>query len=478
MTANKFIQEIVTPLLSLEYWANRVPEKIRDEIFRGIPNNSRLYEWDKAKFEIAGDFPQITIPIGKVVGNGEELSVRISTTKDGEIYTAMTSPNCWFELKDTKVYYSGIDKNTTLKSCSDEYEEDIDIDETLSYNASEYIIGLIFAFIENTNTINKDKKKDLAAALGRIISLKDQINENNPADIMSEVNINRIKGIFDRSNMSGGDINIFGSTIDILLKPKYNSPYTYKDIYLSLYLNTDTGKCVAMIDYPAICEVEKAELSPMFNDARITTMRVHRIGLSSLDLGINIDDDMYDEIMPQLYKLIECLEMLIGEQKEMKEEVNTVSNKSFDKKESFRYICGLFLSLKDYINIHDSEDNDVLENIKDIINDDESMSGLLRLDDDSYLLTVLKYSAPLEFLSKLSIERGINRDYDVYIHHEPIGATKITEIPLVSDAGDGLLIAMDRYNSMDLRISETNLKLLESDLIKVMDKLNNMEQYE
>ena len=475
MTANKFIQEIVTPLLSLEHWANRVPEKIRDEIFRGIPNNSRLYEWDKAKFEIAGNFPQITIPIGKVVENGEELSVRISTTKDGEIYTAMTSPNCWFELKDTKVYYSGIDENITLKSCNDNDEEDVDIDDTLSCNASEYIIGLFFAFIENNNTINKDKKKELATALGKIVSLKDQINENNPADIMSEVNINRVKGVFDRCNMSGGDINIFGSTIDILLKPKYNSPYTYKDTYLSLYLNTDTGKCVAMIDYPAICEVEKAELSPMFNDARITTMRVHRIGLSSLDLGINIDDDMYDEIMPQLYKLIECLEILIGEQKEIKEEVNTVSNKSFDKKESFRYICGLFLSLKDYINNHDSEDNDVVKRIKNIINNDESMSGLLRLDDDSYLLTILKYSAPLEFFSKLSIERGINRDYDVYIHHEPLGATKITEIPLVSDTDEGLLITMDRYNSMDLRISETNLKLLESDLIKVIDKLNNME---
>lgn len=37
MTANKFIQEIVTPLLSLEYWANRVHEEIRDEVFRGIP---------------------------------------------------------------------------------------------------------------------------------------------------------------------------------------------------------------------------------------------------------------------------------------------------------------------------------------------------------------------------------------------------------------------------------------------------------
>lgn len=474
MTANKFIQEIVTPLLSLEHWANRVPEKIRDEIFRGIPNNSRLYEWDKAKFEIAGNFPQITIPIGKVVENGEELSVRISTTKDGEIYTAMTSPNCWFELKDTKVYYSGIDENITLKSCSDGCEEDVEIDENLSYNASEYIIDLIFAFIENTNTINKDKKKDLAAALGKIVSLKDQINENDAKAIMSEDNIIGIKHTFENNNMSGGDINIFGSTIDILLKPKYNSPYTYKDIYLSLYLNTDTGKCVAMIDYPAICEVEKAELSPMFNDARITTIRVNRTGTSSLDLGINIDDDMYDEIMPQLYKLIECLEILIGEQKEIKEEVNTVSNKSFDKKESFRYICGLFLSLKDYINNHDSEDNDVVKRIKNIINNDESMSGLLRLDDDSCLLTVLKYSAPLEFFSKLSIERGINGEYDVYIHHEPLGATKITEIPLVSDENEVLLVAMDRYNSMDLRISETNLKLLESDLIKVIDKLNNM----
>lgn len=310
--------------------------------------------------------------------------------------------------------------------------------------------------------------------MGKIISLKDQINENNPADIMSDVNINRIKGVFDRSNISGGDINIFGSTIDILLKPKYNSPYTYKDIYLSLYLNTDTGKCVAMIDYPNICEVEKAELSPMFNDTRITTISVNRTGTSILDLGINIDDDMYDSIMPKLYKLIECLETLIEEQKETKEEMNAVSNKIFDKKESFRCICGLFLSLKDYINNHDSKDNDVVENINDIINNDESMSGLLRLDNDSYLLTVLKYSAPLEFLSRLSIERGINGDYDVYIHHEPIGATKITEIPLVSDTNEGLLIAMDRYNSMDLRISETNLKLLESDLIKVIDKLNNM----
>lgn len=474
MTANKFTQEIVTPLLSLEYWANRVPEKIRDEIFRGIPNNSRLYEWDRAKFEIAGNFPQITIPIGKVVEDGDELNILIYTSKDGKIYTAINSSAYWFNLTDTKVLYNGVDENITLKSCGDNDEEDVEIDETLSYNASEYIISLVFAFIENTNTINKNKKKDLAAALCKIISLKDQINENNPADIMSETNINRIKGIFDRNNMSGGDVNIFGSTIDILLKPKYNSPYTYKDIYLSLYLNTDTSKCVAMIDYPIICEVEKAELSPMFNDARITTIRVNRTGTSSLDLGINIDDDMYDDIMPQLYKLIECLEILIGEQKEMKENINAVSNKSFDKKESFRYICGLFLSLKDYINIHDSEDNDVLENIKDIINDDESMSGLLRLDDDSYLLTVLKYSAPLEFLSKLSIERGINGDYDIYIHHEPIGATKITEIPLVSDTNEGLLIAMDRYNSMDLRISEANLKLLESDLIKVIDKLNNM----
>lgn len=475
MTANKFIQEIVTPLLSLEYWANRVPEKIRDEVFRGIPKKSRMYDWDKAKFEIAGNFPQITMPIGRVVEDGAELSVRISTTKDGEVYTAITSSNCWFELKDTKVFYNGIDENITLKSCSDNDEEDVEIDETLSYNASEYIIGLSFTFIENARTINKDKRKELATALGKIVSLKDQINENNAADIMSEDNINRVKGIFERSNMTGGDINIFGSTIDILLKPKYNSPYAYKDMYLSLYLNTDTGKCVAMIDYPDICEVEKAELSPMFNDARVTTIRLERIGMSDLDIGINIDEDRYDSIMPQLYKLIECLEILIEEQKETKEEMNAVSNKIRDKKEFFRYICGLFLSLKDHINNHDSEDNDEVERIKNIINNDDSMSGLLRLDDDSYLLTVLKYSAPLEFLSKLSIERGINGEYDVYIHHEPLGATKITEIPLVSDSGDVLLIAMDRYNSMDLRISETNLKLLESDLIKVIDKLNNME---
>lgn len=475
MTANKFIQEIVTPLLSLEYWANRVPEKIRDEIFRGIPSNGRLYELDRAKFEISGNFPQITIPIGKVVEDGDELNILISTSKDGKIYTAITSSVYWFNLTDTKVLYNGVDENITLKSCRDNDNEDVDVDETLSYNASEYIISLVFAFIENTNIINEDKKKDLAVALGKIISLKDQINENDATRIMSEGNINRVKGIFERNNMFGGDINIFGSTIDILLKPKYNSPYTYKDIYLSLYLNTDTGKCVAIIDYPTICEVEKAELSPMFNDAMITTIRVNRNGLSSLDLGVNIDEDRYDSIMPQLYKLIECLERLIEEQKETKEEMNAVSNKIRDKKESFRYICGLFLSLKDHINNHDSEDNDKVERIKDIINNDESMSGLLRLDDDSYLLTVLKYSAPLEFLSKLSIERGINGEYDVYIHHEPLGVTKITEIPLVSDSGDVLLIAMDRYNSMDLRISETNLKLLESDLIKVIDKLNNME---
>lgn len=452
-----------------------MPEKIRDEIFRGIPNNSGLYEWDRAKFEIAGDFPQITIPIGRVVEDGAELSVRIATTRCGKVYTAITSSNCWFELADIEVLSGSKDNIIVLSSCSDEYDVNVEINDTLSYNASEYVIGLFFAFIENANIINKDKRKELATALDKIVSLKDQINESNPADIMSETNINRVKGIFDRSNMLGGDINIFGSTIDILLKPKYNSPYTYKDVYLSLYLNTDTGKCVAMIDYPAICEVEKAELSPMFNDARITTIRVNRIGTSSLDLGINIDDDMYDEIMPQLYKLIECLEILIEEQKEMKEEVNTVSNKSFDKKESFRYICGLFLSLKDYINNHDSEDNNVVERIKNIINNDESMSGLLRLDDNSYLLTVLKYSAPLEFLSKLSIERGINGDYDVYIHHEPIGATKITEIPLVSDTNGGILVAMDRYNSMDLRISEANLKLLENDLITVIGQLGNIE---
>ena len=475
MTANKFIQEIVTPLLSLEYWVNRIPEKIRDEIFRGIPKKSRMYDWDKAKFEIAGNFPQITMPIGRVVEDGEELNVRIDTTRCGKVYTAITSSNCWFELADIEVLSGSKDNTIVLSSCSDYYDENVEINDTLSYNASEYIIGLFFDFIENARTINKDKRKKLAEAFGKIISLKDQINENNPADIMSEVNINRIKGIFERNDMTGGDINIFGSTIDILLKPKYNSPYTYKDIYLSLYLNADNGKCVAMIDYPDICEVEKAELSPMFNDARITTIRFERIEMSDLDIGINIDEDRYDSIMPKLYKLIECLEILIEEQKETKEEMNAVSNKIRDKKESFRYICGLFLSLKDHINNHDREDNDEVERIKDIINNDESMSGLLRLDDDSYLLTVLKYSAPLEFLSKLSIERGINGEYDVYIHHEPLGATKITEIPLVSDTDEGILVNMDRYNSMDLRISETNLKLLESDLIKVIDKINNME---
>lgn len=474
MTANKFIQEIVTPLLSLEYWTNRVPEKIRDEILRGIPNNSRLYEWDRAEFKISRNFPIITMPIGRVVEDGDELSVRISITRGGKVYTAITSSNCWIESEDMEVLSGSKDNIIVLSSCSDEYDVNVEINDTLSYNASEYIISLLFTFIENANTINKDKKKELATALGKIVSLKDRINKSNPADIMSETNINRIKGVFDRSNMSGDDVNIFGSTIDILLKPKYNSPYTYKDTYLSLYLNTDTGKCVAMIDNPVICKVEKIELSPMFNDAMVTTIRVNRIGISSLDLGINIDENGYESIMPQLYKLIECLEILIEEQKETKEEMNTLLNESCDKKESFRYICGLFLNLKDYINKHDSEDNDVLESIKDVINNDESMSGLLRLDDDSYLLTVLKYSAPLEFLSKLSIERGINGDYDVYIHHEPIGATKITEIPLVSDTNEGLLIAMDRYNSMDLRISEANLKLLESDLIKVIDKLNNM----
>ena len=233
MTANKFIQEIVTPLLSLEYWANRVPEKIRDEVFRGIPKKSRMYDWDKAKFEIAGDFPQITMPIGRVVEDGEELSVRIATTRCGKVYTAITSSNCWFELADIEVLSGSKDNTIVLSSCSDYYDKNVEINDTLSYNASEYIIGLFFDFIENARTINKDKRKKLAEAFGKIISLKDQINENNPADIMSEVNINRIKGIFERNDMSGGDINVFGSTIDILLKPKYNSPYTYKDIYLS-----------------------------------------------------------------------------------------------------------------------------------------------------------------------------------------------------------------------------------------------------
>lgn len=475
MDRNEFIREIVTPLLSLEYWANRVPEKIRDEIFRGIPNNSRLYEWDKAKFEIAGNFPQITIPIGRVAESREELSVRISITKNGEVYTAMTSPDCWIESGDMEVLSGSKDNIIVLSSCSDEYDANVEINDTLSCNASEYIISLFFEFIENANTINKDKKKDIATVLGKIVHLKDQINESDATAIMSESNINRIKNMFEDYDMAGGDINIFGGTIDILLKPKYNSPYTYKETYLSLYLNTDIGKCVATIDNPAMCEVEKIQLSPMFNDAKITTIRVNRTGMVDFDFGINIDEDRYNQMMRQLYKLIECLEILIEEQKEMKENMNAVSNKIRDKKESFKYICGLFLSLKDYINNHDSKDNDVVENIKDIINNDESMSGLLRLDDDSYMFTVLKYSAPLEFFSKLSIERGINGDYDVYIHHEPFGATKITEIPLVSDSGEVLLIAMDRYNSMDLRISETNLKLLESDLIKVIDKLNNME---
>lgn len=473
MTADKFIQEIVDPLLCLEYWANRISEADRIRILNGIDKNDKAYSWNNVKLEIGSNYPDIIIPIGKESESGKELEVYISTQVGVRLSTSIESLVHWFEISNSKVL-QGDSGEIVLESNENKHKVSVSIDDTLSCNASKYIMSLCNIFIGEAYYINEDKKQSFAKALNRIISLRKQINESNPTKIMSENGIGKIESAFWKDKILMNNIQISDSAISIELKSEYNSPCTRNSFHLSLALDIHTNQCVAMIDSPKICEVESVEIYEPSISSRATMIKFKRVGMMNFVLYINIDDDMYDDIMPQLYKLIECLEILIGEQKEMKEEVNTVSNKSFDKKESFRYICGLFLSLKDHINNHDSEDNDVVERIKNIINNDESMSGLLRLDDDSYLLTVLKYSAPLEFFSKLSIERGINGEYDVYIHHEPLGATKITEMPLVSDSGEVLLVAMDRYNSMDLRISETNLKLLESDLIKVIDKLNNM----
>lgn len=482
MTANKFIQEIVTPLSSLEYWANRVPEKIRDEIFRGIPNNSRLYEWDKAKFEIAGNFPQITIPIGRVVEDGEELSVRIATTRCGKVYTAITSSSCWFEMADTEVLSRSKDDTIVLSSCSDYYDKNVEINDTLSYNASEYIISLFFAFIKNAITINKDKRKDVATALGKIMSLKDQINENDAIGIMSEVNINRIKGIFETNNMTGGDVNIFGSTIDILLKPKYNSPYTYKDMYLSLYLNTDTGKCVAMIDNPVICEVSKVSLSPMFNDARVTTIRFERIGISDLDIGINIDEDRYDSIMPKLCKLIECLEILIEEQKEIKEdmtpkEYTTKELNSEDKQGKPKAIEEIFNRVSviaEYLNKKkdEGESKKAKDEIRDIIEASDEMSGMV----SSQYLFPLNIMIYYDYRNKSKIAITIEKDeyspYDVYVHQimdKPIRP----KYPIkVADFGsDSQLVEIDKYNMFSVCMSSKQIKLILEDLDYIINKL-------
>lgn len=482
MDRNKFIQEIVTPLLSLEYWANRVPERIRDEIFRGIPNNGRLYEWDRAKFEISGNFPQITIPVGIVVEDGEELSVRISTTRGGKVYTAITSSNCWFELGDTEVLSGNKNSIIVLRSCSDEYDVNVEINDTLSYNASEYIISLFYEFIENANTINKDKKKDVATALSRIVSLKDQINENDATEIMSEDNISGIKYTFENNNLSGGDINIFGRTIDILLKPKYNSPYTYKDTYLSIYLNEDTGKCVAMIDNPVICEVSKATLSPMFQDARTTTIRFERIGMVDFDLGINISEDRYNSMMHQLYKLIECLEMLIEEQKETKEpmtpkeytarELNSIEKNG--KPKAIEEIFNKVSVIAEYLN----EKKDIGEakkaedKIGDIIETSDEMSGMV----SSQYLFPLNIMIYYDYRNKSKIAITIERDdyspYDIYVHQivdKPIRP----KYPIkVADFGsDSQLIEIDKYNMFSVGMSSKQIKLILEDLNYIIDKL-------
>lgn len=474
MDRNKFIQEIVNPLLCLEYWANRISKDDRIRILNGIGKNDKAYSWNKVKLETEGNYPNIIIPIGREPKSGKELEVYISTQVGFRISTSIKSLVHWFETSNSKVL-QGDSGEIVLESNDNKYKESVIIDDTLSCNASKYIMSLCNIFIGEAYYINDDKKQSFANALNKIISLRKQINESNPTKIMSKNGIGKIESEFEKDKILMNNIQISDSAISIELESEYNSPYTRNSFHLSLALDIQINQCVAMIDSPKVCEVESVEIYEPSMSGKATMIKFKRVGMMNFVLYINIDDDMYDDIMPQLYKLIECLEVLIEEQKETKEDMNAVSNKIRDKKESFRYICGLFLSLKDYINNHDSEDNDEVERIKDIINNDESMSGLLRLDDDSYLFTVLKYSAPLEFLSKLSIERGINGEYDVYIHHEPLGATKITEIPLVSDTDEGILVNMDRYNSMDLRISETNLKLLESDLIKVIDKLNNME---
>lgn len=441
-----------------------------------------MYDWDKAKFEIAGNFPQITIPIGRVVGDGEELSVRIATTRCGKVYTAITSSNCWFELADIEVLSGSKDNIIVLSSCSDYYDENVEINDTLSYNASEYIIGLFFDFIENARTINKGKRKELATALGKIISLKDQINESDATAIMSESNINRIKDMLEDYDMTGGDINIFGNTIDILLKPKYNSPYTYKETYLSLYLNTNTGKCVATIDNPVMCEVEKVQLSPMFNDAKITTIRVNRTGMVDFDFGINIDEDRYNQMMRQLYKLIECLEILIEEQKGIKEDMTPKEYKakelnSVDKQGKPKAIEEIFRKVSviaEYLNKKKDagESKGAVDEIRDIIEASDEMSGMV----SSQYLFPLNIMIYYDYRNKSKIAITIEKDeyspYDIYVHQimdKPIRP----KYPIkVADFGsDSQLVEIDKYNMFSVGMSSKQIKLILEDLDCIIDKL-------
>lgn len=482
MDANDFIREIITPIKCLNYWLDRTDWRPRDlvELSRLISNSPKEYKWGEVSKEIEDRTLNISMPIGKSADGKDDVSIELWIDDDLYIGSNIKCSITYINAKACDVKQANED--ILIESRVTGAKKLITINEEYFVKANMYINSLISIFLEQISMVGKRDIVEHIENINKFIGLTEVINKS-PKEFFSKDILGKIINKFNTDSIIRLYLKIEGRKIKLIVRNPYSTPINEEESYITLEYNNETEKCESYLH--TRCRDNKTRVkidSALFltddeGNAMSNVVEFSEMGIHVWNMALNVSKVNADRINKEVNDFVNYVNKLEIEEDMTPKEYKAKELNSEDKSRKARNLESIFHKasvIAGYLSIKKTEGKDdrAKEELRDIIESSDNLSGLVSSQDFFPLCIMLGYNYHNRTVQAITIEKDDAKYYDVYIHRildKPISPKYFIK---AAEYGDkDLLVEVDKYNMFAVCMTSKQIELILDDLKYIIDKL-------